>query len=378
MPLDLSERSVDPQRVNQDALHALLPEVYNRIPRVSLGAWPTPIESLNLSGTQAPHFVKREDLSASDYGGNKVRCLETIFGASKESQLEQVWATGAYGSNQALAMATHASRADLKVGALLFPQPPSLTAKENLRALATHECDIRLAPSLLHYPFALAALWRRTRSRPERIIPPGAAVPLGALGHVAAALEVAIDVECRVLLRPEHVVLPVGSTCTAAGLVLGFALARHLGLGGFDAGPTIHAVRISPWPVTARFRILGLALRTASLLHTLGGPDLRDSIKASAHLVCAGGFMGGGYGRATKAGLEAQKVFDEQGAPALDTTYSAKAAAHLLRDLEVQGPVLFWSTKSSAPLPLPTKDELLSLPRRGQVWLVKPGFTGAE
>ena len=315
------------------------------------------------------HFVKREDLSASDYGGNKVRCLETLFGAAKRRGVERVWALGAYGSNQALAMATHAPRASLKVGALLFPQPPSSTAKDNLRALAAHGCELKLTRSIWSYPYALAALWRRCRTLPEYMIPPGAAVPLGALGHVAAALEVAVDVDRQRLERPSHVVLPVGSTCTSAGLVLGFALARHLGLGAFSSGPMIHAIRISPWPVTARFRIIGLALGAARLLHDLGGPDLVEAIRAEPYLTCGGGLTGGGYGCVTHAGLAAKRRFLELGAPALDTTYSAKAAAHLLEVLDPQGPVLFWSTKSSAPLAEPRPEQLEALPLRGQRWL---------
>ena len=357
--------------MSHDALEAVLPAVSRQVPRVSLGEWPTPIEPLAVSGLQGLHFVKREDKSAALYGGNKVRCLETVFGAAKADGIARVWAMGAYGSNQAVAIATHAPTVGLATGALLFPQPATETAQANLRALATTTCELRLTSSILTFPIGVWAVSRHCRRSGERIIPPGAATPLGALGHVGAALEVAQDVENSVLPAPAHVVLPVGSTCTSAGLLVGFAVAAAMGLGFSGEGPWVHAVRISPWPVTARFRILGLALRTAAMLRDLGGPDVVDVLRRSPRLRTSGGLTGGGYGCPTKEGIAAKARFAEGGAPGLDTTYSAKAAAYLLSGFQVDGPVLFWSTKSSAPLAAPTAAQLGSLPPRGQRWLAR-------
>ena len=357
--------------MDQDAFEAVLPEVSRRVPRVILGTWPTPVESLDLPGVAVPCHVKREDLSAPPYGGNKVRCLEPVFADAIERGVRRVWATGAYGSNQAVAMATHAPTVGLDCGAILFPQPSTATARANLRALATTGCDLQLTRSLLTFPLALARqLWRRGEA--DQIVPPGAAIPLGALGHVTAALEVALEVARGALPPPAHVVLPVGSTCTSAGLLVGFALAARLGVGFQGSAPTIHSVRISPWPVTARFRIVGLAQRTARLLHSLGGPDVSDALTSREALVTAGGLTGGGYGKPSAPGLAAKARFAEVGAPALDTTYSAKAAAHLLGGMTPSGPVLFWSTKSSAPLQEPSEDQVARLPARGQRWLAHP------
>ena len=369
MPLDLTGARADSPSMSDDALDLIVPEVALRLPRVSIGQWPTPIEPLEVGGLKVPHFVKREDLSAPEYGGNKVRCLEPVFGAALEAGMEEVWAIGAYGSNQALAIATHAPGVGLRAGALLFPQPMSQTARDNLLALATTGCELRLSASLLTLPLDWVALSGQCRARRAAIIPPGAAVPLGALGHVSAALEVALEVHAQRLPPLSHVVLPVGSTCTSAGLLVGFALAESQGL--ISERPTLHAVRISPWPVTARFRILGLAFKTARLLKALGGPDLEGVLRAAPRLLTAGGLSGGGYGRPTRSGIEAKARFAASAAPALDTTYSAKAAAHLFGALEAQGPVLFWSTKSSAPLATPSDAQRLALPIRGQRWLAQ-------
>ena len=355
--------------VSDDAFQEVLPEIARKIPRVLLGMWPTPIEPLAINGQGHELFVKREDLSSPTYGGNKVRCLEPVFAQAMRDGAKRVWATGAYGSNQALAIATHAPSVGLESGAILFPQLPTATARANLGAMATTACELKLTRSLLSFPFAIAQVAWTRRSTQAQIIPPGAAVPLGALGHITAALEVALAVQGGKIPAPRHVVLPVGSTCTSAGLLVGFALAEALGLGFQGDGPTLHAVRISPWPVTARFRILSLARETARLLASLGGPNVMDRIRRSPRLITAGGLMGGGYGRPSPQGLAAKARFCESGAVSLDTTYSAKAAAHLLEGLNPIGPVLFWSTKSSAPLPQPTDRDLEGMPALGRRWL---------
>ena len=338
----------------EDALAEVLGQVAERIPRVRLGVWPTPVEPVDvLPGIAAGRlWTKREDLSSPLYGGNKVRPLETVFAAHLAAGVGHVWMVGGFGSNQALAGAIHGPRAGLEVSTMLFPQPPSSTAVANLDALGTVTDAVEPLWHVAGYPWAVWSRQIRGRRRQPRsvVIPAGAATPLGAVGHVTAALEVALEVKRGAIPAPRHVVLPVGSTCTTAGLLVGFALAAKVGLGFVDGPPSIHAVRIAPWPVTARFRILRLARATAALLSSRGAPLVRDPVLARS-LTVASGYLGGGYGQPTQAGQVALASWRDAGAPQLDTTYSAKAAAYLTDHLgALDGPVLFWSTKSSAPL----------------------------
>jgi hypothetical protein len=55
----------------------------------------------------------------------------------------------------------------------------------------------------------------------------------------------------------------------------------------------------------------------------------------------------------------------------LDSTYSAKAAAAFLRGARAHpgDPLLFWMTKSSAPLPAVSAQELIRAPRPARRWL---------
>jgi D-cysteine desulfhydrase len=299
--------------------------------------------------------------------------LELVMGDLLARGGGQLWATGALGSNHALATAIHAPRVGLEAGAILWPQPATETSKENLRALLGSGCELRLLPSIIGLPLAglEVAVGSRLRGRRDLVMAPGAASPLGALGHLSAGLELAYQVARGELPHPRHVVLPVGSTCTTAGLLVGLWLARHLGIGFGPALPLVHAVRVTPWPVTAPWRILDLARRTARFLAVLGGPRLdldaqrgRSILRVEAHC------FGRGYAHPTAGGLQAIQRFRGVLDAPLDTTYSAKAAAFLLEAARrLEGPVLFWATKSSVPLPAVHATVLASAPRAAREWL---------
>lgn len=163
----------------------------------------------------------------------------------------------------------------------------------------------------------------------------------------------------------------IGSTCTTAGLLVGFWHAARLGL-GFRSPPTVVAVRVTPWPVTSRFRVLSLAVRTSRLLAELAGDSslALDASDLAPGLALDSSELGAGYGRPTERGLSAIEWFRQHQAFALDTTYSAKSAAAFLRAARTkeQGPCVFWSTKSTAPLP-DARPEPSELPARVRRWL---------
>jgi hypothetical protein len=86
-------------------------------------------------------------------------------------------------------------------------------------------------------------------------------------------------------------------------------------------------------------------------------------------LLVDGSELGSGYGCPTTAGLAAIERL-EPFSSALDTTYSAKSAAALLaRSARRPAVRLFWSTKSSAPLPAVKSDRLALAPSRMLRWL---------
>lgn len=343
-------------------LFELLSRVESKLPRVTLGELPTPVQPLDavadaLGATMANAWVKRDDISAPAYGGNKVRTLELLFGDALARGHERVISTGAYGSNHALATAIHAPRFGLEPEALLFPQPISRAAYVNLRALSASDAKLYSLPHWSFLPFGMSFLRYSVEGRRvPYVMVPGGATPLGALGYVSAALELGRQIERRELPVPRRVVVGVGSTCTSAGLLLGFALAAHFRI-GFEPGtvPELCSVRVTPWPVTSRLRILALAVRASRLLHRLsdGRAPRFDSATLGARFEVDGRFLGAGYGEPSPSGNEAEDLWRKLGLFALDGTYSAKAAARVVHGLRANepGPILFWSTKSSVPLP---------------------------
>ncbi len=338
---------------------------------VELGIYPTPVEPLPMPATAARQrvFIKRDDLSSDVYGGNKVRTLEVLFGRAQQLGSARVVSTGAFGSNHALATVLHARRAGLSSGALLFPQPASRAALDNFERTVSLADELKILPHWSMLPFG-SFHWRR-REPGVYIMPPGGATPLGALGYVSAALELALQVREGLLPSPSRIVLPVGSCCTSAGLLVGLRLARDLGLGFADGVPQVHAVRVTPWPVTSPLRIAHLAQRTSQLIGRKCGQarfeysasELRAGLRVDAE------FLGAGYGRPTPTGRHAMATLGRIG-ETLDTTYSAKAAAALLqRAAEFDGVTLFWATKSSAELPAVDTRRVAEAGAVAQRWL---------
>jgi 1-aminocyclopropane-1-carboxylate deaminase/D-cysteine desulfhydrase-like pyridoxal-dependent ACC family enzyme len=92
-------------------LYERYPLLAEKLPRISLGEFPTPVEKLigpcrrfgrdNL-------YIKRDDLTSRVYGGNKVRKLEFLLAAALKHGVVRVMTSGGVGSNHALATALYA------------------------------------------------------------------------------------------------------------------------------------------------------------------------------------------------------------------------------------------------------------------------------
>ncbi len=351
------------------ALAELLPAA--RFDWLNLGDFPTPVDRVDL-GRGSTLYVKRDDLSSTVYGGNKVRTLETLFGAAKAAGARRIYATGAFGSNHATATVLHAPRVGLEPGVILFPQPISEAARENLRViLRAHPVTVCI-PHWSFLPLAMARqrfVDRRAGVRSETMVP-GGATEVGAIGYVSAALELARQVDRRELPEPHRLVIGVGSTCTSAGLLLGMRVAAKLGV-GWREPPRLVSARVTPWPVTSAYRIVDLAVRAGELLASRTGERrfaFSRRVLASG-LEVDGRYLGWGYGRATPAGRRAIRTFEARAGFALDTTYSAKAAACAIDRADEDGPTLFWSTKSTAVLPEVRSADWAWAPARMRRWL---------
>lgn len=317
-------------------LHQRFPALAECLPHLVLSARPTPVRELPGLGI----WVKEDGaFGTGGWGGNKVRKLEWLIPDARRRGRRSILTFGGLGTNWGLATALYGREHGLETALALVDQPIDDHVRAQLARLEASGARIyrthNKARTVAMLPWLLA---RNARGgRPPYLLPAGGSSRVGALGYVEAALEIAAQVEDGSLPEPAHVVVPVGTGGTAAGLALGLQLA---GLRTRVLGVVVNdQLRLDP-PVIAR-----LARRTAALLERRGArlgqlrldPDMLDLTLDQ---------IGPGYGHPTEvAGRAAALAAREQ--LALDPVYTAKAMAGLLA-LRAEGrlgnPALFVHT----------------------------------
>ena len=342
--------------MHECALFRWLPQLAERIPWLSLAHLPTPVEPLELDGLPAARqiWIKRDDLTAEPYGGNKVRKLEFLLAAAKARGARRLITVGAAGSHHALATTIYGRSLGFDVSLVLFPQPLTDHVREVLLLDQAYGAELRYTHRMETVPAALFVATLRYRNQGAFVIPPGGSDATGTLGYVSAALELAEQIQRGELPEPRTVIVAAGTLGTAAGMALGFQIA------GIRAH--IKAVRITSRIVTNE-RVLARLVRGAQLILRRAGAriDVADAALAQVQLVHDQ--IGRGYGQETPAGSSASRLFEESGVR-LDAAYTAKAAAALIQDAPATDPpILFWHTLS-APNVLPKAPaETAALPR---------------
>ncbi|GAG08413.1 unnamed protein product, partial [marine sediment metagenome] len=78
-------------------------------------------------------WVKCDDISAPDYGGNKIRKLEFLLADARQRGCTTVLTFGGLGSNHALATALNCNRLGLNCIAVLTPEPATEAVRRTLR-----------------------------------------------------------------------------------------------------------------------------------------------------------------------------------------------------------------------------------------------------
>ena len=282
-------------------------------------------------------WIKRDDLDAPSFGGNKVRALEFLLGGVRAGH--DVLTVGGLGSTHVLSTAWHARTLGARTIAVRWRHemnPVAREVAERAGALCARVHDT----SNIASGMALAMWLRATGSRrggPRHWVPFGGTSPLGMLGHVNAALELADQVAAGELPPPRYVVVPMGTGGTVAGLALGFRIAK------LDA--IVVGARVAPRIPAQRQRLVWLARSTARLIGRMSGAQERIPTVSRSQLAIVHEVYGGAYGRTLPAGAEAAARFQGVFGARLDDTYAAKAlAAALALARRGAGAVLYWLT----------------------------------
>jgi D-cysteine desulfhydrase len=338
-----------------------LPRLVDALPLVALGRWPTPVRRLHTLSAQlgVELWTKADDLSAPAYGGNKVRKLELLLGAARDAGATRLLTVGGIGSHQVLATAIHGGALGLTTRAVVVPQPTTPQVVANL------ERARRLGVELLpcgHRAAVPAALWRHGRQANTFTIGPGGSSPLGAIGYVAAALELGRQVAAGALPAPDEIVVPLGSGGTAAGLWVGLAAA------GLSA--RLVAVRVVERALCNGWLLRLLARRCRGLLARHG-----VELPPSGELEVVHDQAGRCYGAPTSSAEAACRLAREAEGLELETTYTGKALAALVaRSATLAGErpprILFWNTFNSAAILEPAENtEVPALDPRIARWI---------
>ncbi|MGD0058339.1 MAG: pyridoxal-phosphate dependent enzyme [Verrucomicrobiia bacterium] len=328
-----------------------------QLPYVSLGRFPTPVERLAALGRAIgveQLYIKRDDLSGDSYGGNKVRKLEFLLGDALRVKAREVITFGFAGSNHSLATAYYAKQLGLKCTALLLPQVNAHYVRRNLLASFHQQTELHhyATPTRLRLGL-LGKLWQSRRQFGvwPRLIPPGGSCPLGAAGYVNAALELNDQIAGGAMPVPARIYVPLGSMGTAAGLILGLAIA------GLNC--EVAAVRVIEERLNPPRNLHRLLQRTDALLRRLD-PATPRFRWPPPNLILRSDCLGDGYGRFTGTGIRAAVLMQRHAGIPMNGTYSAKAFAALLADAAngtlAGKTILFWNTYNSRDLAAMTAD----------------------
>lgn len=331
------------------------PSLADKVPYVSLGEFPTPVQELPRLGADigvGQLYIKRDDLSGKTYGGNKPRKLEFLLGNALRSKAKEVITFGGAGSNHALATAIYARQLGLQSISMLMPQPNAKYVRRNLLMGHYYGAELHLCGAELHLrrtmPLVYLATisqflshWPKYRRLPQ-LIPPGGSSPLGAVGFVNASFELKAQIDRNEMPEPDYLYVATGTMGTAAGLMLGLRAANL-------------KTRVVPIRVTdVRFvnvkGMLKLIQDTKSLLRSMDQsfPEIEFNER---EIDIRQDFFGQQYALFTKEGMQAANQMKEHEGIKLDGTYTGKAVAALICDAEnkelANKVVLFWNTFNS-------------------------------
>ncbi len=219
--------------VTDDKTNELLRSLNSR-PKADLALLPTPLHRLDNFARELklPElWVKRDDLTGLEGGGNKTRKLEFLVGDAIASGCDMLVTAGAIQSNHTRQTAAAAARCNLKCALLHFgwtqDAGPLYRQSGNILLSSLMGADLYLDETErpIEDQSPLQAFIEKLQKDGHKpyLIPGGASEHrLGSLGYMACAAEL-VQQSLERDIHFDYVVHCTGSSSTQAGLVAGFA-----------------------------------------------------------------------------------------------------------------------------------------------------------
>lgn len=342
-----------------DHLATAFPQLASKLPKTVLADLPTPVAELPLA-TALGHSqisIKYDDQTGQLYGGNKVRKLEYLLQRADDRNAKRIATFGTVASNHALATSLYAKSMGLDCTCLLFHQSRTPNAPSVLNTHLQNETE--LVPFGGNRKEQVRTMRRYLRDRHVWVIPAGGSSWLGVVGFVNGALELADQIASGEVCMPDRLYVANGTMGTAAGIALGLALA--------ELPIEVHAIRVTHDFVASPPAMRRLMVKTATMLNRLDA-SIPSDLADRTRICFRDEFFAGGYAHKNDETVSAVDVAREQLGLTLETTYTGKAMAALLHDIELpelaERSMMFWNTYSSKPLPAGSErpDDVSQLP----------------
>lgn len=319
--------------------------ILDQFPRHRFAFLPTPLEHLPNLSSDLGHeiWIKRDDCTGFALGGNKVRKLEFLMADAIANVADTIVTAGGTQSNHVRQTAAAATKMGLSCSCVLQRVRTDDLYETNGNALLDHlfgatphfvELDADIDAAMATLSDDLTASGRTVYQ-----IPVGASNPLGSLGYIDCAWELASQFR-DMNVHPSAIIHASGSAGTQAGLLVGLALA------GLEIDVIGMSVRRDGDAQQIKVSELVDALCTF-----IGRPDLADVID----VCCDGAYVGPGYGIPSTGMSNAIKRVARTEGVFLDPVYTGKAMAGLIDYAETgkfegAGPVVFIHTGGAPAL----------------------------
>ncbi|WP_272991286.1 MULTISPECIES: 1-aminocyclopropane-1-carboxylate deaminase/D-cysteine desulfhydrase [Spongiibacter] len=310
--------------MNKELLQATQDRI-NRMPRVRLGQFPTPLmEAPRLSeALGGPRILfKRDDLSNVGLGGNKARKLEYVIGRAVADGADTLVICGGFQSNLARIAAAMGSQLGLQVELILggVPGEPRHPVG-NLLLDHLYGANVRFVETLPRWEFGdtLANVEQEliAEGRKPFVVPLGASSPEGMASYVEASRELYQQLECSGVAA-NYLYVGVGSGGTLSGLALAHA--------NLELPYALRGISVSRASEHYRNK-LPADMGEAALQLGLSQVPAGDSLDIDDR------FIGGGYGETSDGSNEAIALVAKTEGVLLDPVYSGKCMHGLIQHI---------------------------------------------
>jgi D-cysteine desulfhydrase/L-cysteate sulfo-lyase len=291
------------------------------MPRLNLAKLPTPLdEAPRLSAALGPRILfKRDDLTGVGLGGNKVRKLEFLIARALEEGADTLIASGGFQSNLAriaVAMANGVGlRTELVLGGVPGEPRPIVG---NLLLDSLLGANVTYVDTEPRWDFGdsierVAQEVRRRGGHPY-VVPLGASSAEGVAAYICATLELQQQL-AELDIKPQHLIVGVGSGGTYTGLLLGQM--------NLQAGYRVTGISVSRTRAYLLDKIPEFAGEAGAELQLSLLPHRQDVFVHDE-------YVGPSYGALTPACSEAIRLVARTEGVILDPVYSGKAMAGLI------------------------------------------------